>query len=120
MERQGTERNGSRNEEGVGMVKRFIDRDELCKTLWSQQKLISKDLPNCIGYYNGFDACRETVQDFKIEQNAEIVQKGEWIKENDGTHSCSICGHDATYTYDGTEICGPACPFCASRMKFKE
>jgi hypothetical protein len=43
--------------------------------------------------------------------------EGEWQKAPDGTHWCSECGHDATYTFDGTEICGVACPFCGTKMK---
>jgi hypothetical protein len=39
-----------------------------------------------------------------------------WIEQLDGTHYCSNCGHDATYTFDGTEICGVACPFCGEKM----
>ena len=46
--------------------------------------------------------------------------EGEWQTELDGTHWCSECGHDATYTYDGTEICGIACPFCGAKMKSGE
>jgi hypothetical protein len=56
---------------------------------------------------------------------AEVIQQdgwqkqslGEWQEALDGTHWCSVCGHDATYTFDGTEICGPACPFCGVKMK---
>lgn len=44
-------------------------------------------------------------------------KEGEWQTAPDGTHWCSECGHDATYTYDGTEICGVACPFCGAHMK---
>jgi hypothetical protein len=43
--------------------------------------------------------------------------EGKWQKAPDGTHWCSECGHDATYTFDGTEICGVACPFCGAKMK---
>ena len=56
---------------------------------------------------------------------AEVIQQdgwqkqhiGEWQEALDGTHWCSVCGHDATYTFDGTEICGLACPFCGVKMK---
>lgn len=44
-------------------------------------------------------------------------KEGEWIRQGDGTYYCSNCGHDATYTYDGTEIRGVACPFCGAWMK---
>ena len=42
---------------------------------------------------------------------------GEWLEQADGTHYCSNCGKDATYTYDGVEVCGVVCPYCATRMK---
>jgi hypothetical protein len=42
---------------------------------------------------------------------------GEWVKQGERTHYCSNCGHDATYTFDGTEICGITCPFCGANMK---
>ena len=42
---------------------------------------------------------------------------GNWVEALDGTHWCSICGHDTTYTFDGTEICGSACPFCGAKME---
>lgn len=43
--------------------------------------------------------------------------EGEWIEQSDGTHYCSNCGRDATYTYDGREVCGVACPHCGTRMR---
>jgi hypothetical protein len=42
---------------------------------------------------------------------------GKWEQQGDGTHYCSNCGHDATYTFDGTEICGVTCTFCGANMK---
>lgn len=50
----------------------------------------------------------------------EDLRRGTWIEEADGTHSCSNCGHDATYTFDGTEICGVTCPFCGSIMEVED
>ena len=47
------------------------------------------------------------------------VRHGEWVEQLDGTHYCSECGHDATYTFDGTEICGIGCPFCYAKMDGK-
>jgi hypothetical protein len=44
-------------------------------------------------------------------------REGEWVSQADGTHYCSNCGHDATHTYDGTEVCGVACTFCGAKMK---
>ena len=47
------------------------------------------------------------------------VRHGYWEEQLDGTHYCSECGHDATYTYDGAEICGVACPFYGAKMDKK-
>lgn len=43
--------------------------------------------------------------------------QGEWREQNDGTHYCSNCGHDATQNYEGREICGIACAYCGAKMK---
>lgn len=43
-----------------------------------------------------------------------------WIEQLDGAHYCSNCGHDVTYTFDGTEVCGVACPFCGEKMVEEE
>ena len=51
--------------------------------------------------------------------DAVEVRHGKWVEQLDGTHYCSECGHDATYTYDGTEICGIGCPFCYAKMDGK-
>lgn len=45
------------------------------------------------------------------------VERGEWELNIDGSHWCSECGHNATYTYDGTEVCGVSCPFCGADMR---
>ena len=56
---------------------------------------------------------------FMPTADAVEVRHGEWVEQLDGTHYCSECGHDATYTYDGTEICGIGCPFCYAKMDGK-
>ncbi len=48
------------------------------------------------------------------------VERGEWELNIDGSHWCSECGHNATYTYDGTEVCGVSCPFCGADMRGEE
>ena len=63
--------------------------------------------------------CFESKERFPTADVVE-VRHGYWVEENDGTHSCSECGHDATYTYDGTEVCGIGCPFCYAKMDGKE
>lgn len=66
---------------------------------------------------------RKHTDRFLVKENGEIIpllpkqSEGEWISQADGTHYCSNCGHDATFTYDGMEICGVACPFCGAKMK---
>lgn len=49
--------------------------------------------------------------------NYRKVERGEWELNIDGSHWCSECGHNATYTYDGTEVCGVSCPFCGADMR---
>lgn len=65
--------------------------------------------------------CSNCVEYMKAEQIYTAVyrkeRQGEWEEQNDGTHYCSNCGHDATYNYDGREICGVACTFCGAHMK---
>ena len=62
-----------------------------------------------------------TIDIVRHRPKADVVEvvHGAWIEENDGTHSCSICGHDATYTYDGTEVLGIVCPYCGAIMDGK-
>ena len=52
-----------------------------------------------------------------LEKGYRKQSEGEWVSQADGTHYCSNCGHDATYTFDGTEVCGVACSFCGAKMK---
>lgn len=54
--------------------------------------------------------------DFLNTTDVALVVHGRWAEQLDGTHYCSECGHDAAYTYDGTEIRGVACPFCGAIM----
>ena len=54
------------------------------------------------------------------EENVISVKHGTWIKENDGTYSCSECGADEVYTYDRTRVLGVTCPFCGAVMKVEE
>lgn len=51
------------------------------------------------------------------EKGYRKVEQGEWKEQNDGTHYCSACGHDATQNYEGIEICGVACAYCGAIMK---
>lgn len=54
-----------------------------------------------------------------LDQNAADVvevRRGVWEEQLDKTHYCSECGHDATYTYEGIEVCGVACPYCGAKM----
>lgn len=52
-------------------------------------------------------------------EDRELVERkrGEWVSQADGTHYCSVCGHDATFSYEKLEICGVACPFCGADMR---
>ena len=53
---------------------------------------------------------------FKHTADVVEIKHGQWIKELDETHYCSNCGKEATYTFDGTEICGVVCPYCMTVM----
>lgn len=84
------------------MTKTAKARNKLMKSVY----LMAKD--HAIDYLN-------------IMPTADVVEvrHGEWVEQLDGTHYCSECGHDATYTFDGTEICGIGCPFCYAKMDGK-
>lgn len=84
--------------------KKYIDR-EAFREFWNKE--FRHLYPN--------DKYLVALANFPTADVVEVVH-GEWIEENDGTHSCSVCGHDATYTYDGTEVLGLACPYCVSIM----
>ena len=47
---------------------------------------------------------------------AKPIIHAHWEEQNDGTHFCSRCGNDATYTYEGKELVGFLCPFCGAQM----
>ncbi len=55
-----------------------------------------------------------------ITIEAKPVVHAHWEEQNDGTHFCSRCGNDATYTYEGKELVGFLCPFCGAQMDEKE
>ena len=48
--------------------------------------------------------------------DVQEVRHGKWIEQLDGTHYCSYCGRDATYTFDGNEVCGITCTYCGAKM----
>lgn len=72
------------------------------------------------GYVNFPTISNSELADYLMLNDVTIVQRGNWIRENDGTYSCSVCGHDEVYTYDGTRVLGVACPFCGSIMSIEE
>lgn len=82
------------------------------------------DLPGC-----DFKNCKyfsdgNCVNIFKY-QNCDYqfykgFNNGVWEEQLDGTHYCSHCGRDATYSYDDVEICGVACTYCGAKMSIKE
>lgn len=83
-----------------------------------KERIDEKNCKECLH----FEACCKWT-DFPKQVGFPVCGKyskqseGEWQKAPDKTHWCSECGHDATYTFDGTEICGIACPFCGAQMK---
>lgn len=54
------------------------------------------------------------------KENVQEVRHGKWIEQLDGTHYCSFCGRDATYTFDGNEVCGVTCTYCGTTMERSE
>lgn len=48
--------------------------------------------------------------------DVQEVRYGKWVEQLDGTHYCSYCGRDATYTFDGNEVCGIKCTYCGATM----
>lgn len=56
--------------------------------------------------------------DIKQQPTIEVVPvvHGRWVTNSDNTHYCYRCGKDATYNYDGIEICGCCCAYCGARM----
>lgn len=50
---------------------------------------------------------------------AKPIVHAHWEEQNDGTHFCSRCGNDATYTYEGKEFVGFLCPYCGAQMDEK-
>lgn len=97
-----------------GMSKEEVEREK-------QQAIMSADLELChtefesgVGeIYTDYDTTAQKM----FAKGYRKQSDGEWETAPDGTHWCSECGHDATYTFDGTEICGVACPFCGAKMK---
>ena len=55
-------------------------------------------------------------------EETEVIKPryGTWVKENDGTYSCSECGHDEVYTFDGARVLGVTCPFCTAIMRIED
>lgn len=48
--------------------------------------------------------------------DVQEVRHGKWEEQLDGTHYCSYCGRDATYNFDGNEVCGITCTYCGTTM----
>ena len=91
--------------------KEYIERDEAVrKALEACVKVVGHG----ISHIDAVDIA-EAIDDIPAADVVE-VRHGYWIEQLDGTHYCSECGHDATYTFDGTEICGIGCPFCYAKM----
>ena len=62
------------------------------------------------------DFARGLIDHAKPTIEAKPVVHAHWEEQNDGTHFCSRCGNDATYTYEGKELVGFLCPFCGAQM----
>lgn len=85
-----------------------MNKEDQIRELYEQIKF-------CTGAYDDDSrSCADIIYEY---MGYRKQSEGEWQTAPDGTHWCSECGHDATYTFDGTEICGVACPFCGAKMK---
>ncbi len=68
-------------------------------------------------FYMEFDEdYADDVVDRLPTADVQEVRHGKWIEQLDGTHYCSYCGRDATYTFDGNEVCGITCTYCGTIM----
>lgn len=65
-----------------------------------REKLIELLDTNC-GYVDEVKA--EVLADYLISNGVTVQKYGHWEVANDGTHFCSNCGCDATYTWDDIE-----------------
>lgn len=60
--------------------------------------------------------CRYPHDGIACRHYVEKENRGYWKSEEDGSHYCSSCGREATFTYDGEEVYGVACPNCGAKM----
>ena len=85
---------------------------------------MARDLFDCLEYdeysareYGETEVDTDATARNLYKQGYQKQEQGEWKEQNDGTHYCSNCGHDATQNYEGREICGIACAYCGAKMK---
>ena len=88
--------------------KEYIGRESVMRSL----EFITND-PTCPIH---IAACIDQIIAQEPAADVVEVRYGKWEEQLDGTHYCSECGYDATYTYDGAEVCGIACPYCGAKM----
>ena len=78
---------------------------------------------NCVSGFAG------SLADYLIANGVTFQKHGRWIAASDGTHFCSECGCDASYTWDDIDrffinsaddvpdrISG-SCPNCGAKME---
>lgn len=95
------------------MPKEYIEREALFRTI---ENIPDNEL---LGNDNTTFVELSIVLDIISEQPTADVQKvrhAKWVEQLDGTHYCSYCGRDATYTFDGNEVCGIKCTYCGTTM----
>jgi hypothetical protein len=96
-----------------GISKEQVEREKQVATMSGDLVECHTEFYSNAEIYTNYDETAEKMYGKGYRKQSE----GEWQTAPDGTHWCSECGHDATYTFDGTEICGVACPFCGAKMK---
>ena len=92
------------------MAKEYIEREAFIEIL--------KKTKNDCEHYADKVCCDFAIRMVNLMPPADVqeIRHGEWEEQLDGTHYCSHCGRDATYNFDGEEVCGNVCTYCGTIM----
>lgn len=95
--------------------KEYIEREALLNEIKETRPLNWTDAEAEITEQADYDIFENLVKSQPIADVQE-VRHGKWEEQLDGTHYCSHCGRDATYNFDGKEVCGNVCTYCGTIM----
>lgn len=95
------------------MAKEYIEREALFNYPMRRDNYDTKN--GNIHFINGIESILEYAESLPPADVQEL-RHGKWEEQLDGTHYCSHCGRDATYTFDGNEVCGIVCTYCGAKM----